>query len=108
MELLREYRLPSETGKRDDTMEKKAHALAAGIFVLVASALLAGLAVWLTRDRANTTWIYEITTHETVSACSHRPHALSGVDVGKVASITFDPATRGNVLLQLQIDENAP
>ena len=32
-------------------MENKAHALAAGIFVLLASALLAGLAVWLTRDK---------------------------------------------------------
>ena len=31
-------------------MENKAHALAAGAFVLVVAALLALLAVWLTRD----------------------------------------------------------
>ena len=30
-------------------MENKSHAMAAGIFVLVVAALLAGLAVWLTR-----------------------------------------------------------
>ena len=32
-------------------MENKAHALAAGIFVIVVAALLAGLAMWLTRDQ---------------------------------------------------------
>jgi phospholipid/cholesterol/gamma-HCH transport system substrate-binding protein len=31
-------------------MENKSHAMAAGIFVLVVAALLAGLAIWLTRD----------------------------------------------------------
>lgn len=89
-------------------MENKAHALAAGIFVLLASALLAGLAVWLTRDKGEY-HLYEITTHETVSGLQPQaPVRFRGVDVGKVASITFDPATRGNVLLRLQIDENAP
>ena len=33
-------------------MENKAHALAAGAFVLVVAALLVALAVWLTRDTA--------------------------------------------------------
>jgi phospholipid/cholesterol/gamma-HCH transport system substrate-binding protein len=47
-------------------MENKSHALAAGIFVLVASALLAALAVWLTRDQGEY-HLYEISTSEIVS-----------------------------------------
>ena len=31
-------------------MENKAHAMAAGIFVVLVTALLVGLAAWLTRD----------------------------------------------------------
>lgn len=47
-------------------MENKSHALAAGIFVIVVTALLAGLAIWLTRDNANYD-LYELTTSDGVS-----------------------------------------
>jgi phospholipid/cholesterol/gamma-HCH transport system substrate-binding protein len=89
-------------------MENKAHAMAAGIFVLVVTALLAVLAVWLTRDRGER-HLYEISTRETLTGL--QPQAAvryRGVDVGKVDAIDFDPAVRGNVLLRLAIDSNAP
>jgi len=89
-------------------MENKSHALAAGIFVLVASALLAALAVWLTRDKGEY-HVYEISTREIVSGLQPQaPVRFRGVDVGKVASIGFDPRERGNVLVRLQVDEAAP
>ena len=47
-------------------MENKAHALAAGAFVLLVSALLVALALWLTRDVALRT-VYEISTREPVT-----------------------------------------
>ena len=47
-------------------MENKAHALAAGIFVVVVTALLVALAAWLTRDTGERD-IYEISTRETVT-----------------------------------------
>ena len=47
-------------------MENKSHALAAGIFVLVVAAMLAGLAIWLTRDNANYEQ-YELSTRDGVS-----------------------------------------
>ena len=47
-------------------MENKAHALAAGAFVLVVSALLAVLAIWLTRDRTERD-LYELSTPQTIS-----------------------------------------
>ena len=47
-------------------MENKAHALAAGAFVLIVTALLALLAVWLTRDNTQRD-LYEMSTSETIS-----------------------------------------
>jgi phospholipid/cholesterol/gamma-HCH transport system substrate-binding protein len=89
-------------------MENKAHALAAGIFVLVVAALLAGLAIWLTRDQGER-HLYEISTRETITGL--QPQAAvryRGVDVGKVEFIGFDPVAKGQVLLRLAIDSEAP
>ena len=89
-------------------MENKAHAMAAGIFVLVAAALLVVLAAWLTRDTGQRD-PYEISTRETVTGLA--PQAAvryRGVDVGKVDAIGFDPKAQGNVLIKLEIDRQAP
>lgn len=89
-------------------MENKAHAMAAGIFVLVVTILLVGLAAWLTRD-TGVRDSYEISTRETVTGL--QPQAAvryRGVDVGKVEDIGFDPKVQGNVLLRLEIDREAP
>jgi phospholipid/cholesterol/gamma-HCH transport system substrate-binding protein len=89
-------------------MENKAHALAAGIFVVVVTVLLIALAAWLTRDTGIRD-VYEISTRETVTGL--QPQAAvryRGVDVGKVASISFDPKAQGNVLMRLEIDHEAP
>ena len=47
-------------------MENKAHALAAGIFVVVVSAMLIVMAVWLTRDTGEHN-VYEISSPEAVN-----------------------------------------
>ena len=89
-------------------MENKAHAMAAGIFVVVVTLLLLGLAAWLTRDTGAHD-PYEISTRESVTGL--QPQAAvryRGVDVGKVASIGFDPQVTGNVLLRLEVDREAP
>ena len=89
-------------------MENKAHALAAGIFVVVISALLIALAAWLTRDTGKRD-IYEISTHETITGLqAQAPVRYRGVDVGKVAAIGFDPKAQGNVLMRLEVDRAAP
>lgn len=89
-------------------MENKAHAMAAGIFVVVVTALLVALAAWLTRDTGER-HIYEISTRETVTGLqSQAAVRYRGVDVGKVAAIGFDPKAQGNVLVRMEIDRQAP
>lgn len=89
-------------------MENKAHALAAGIFVLVASALLVTLAVWLTRD-TGVQVSYAVSSRDSVAGL--QPQAavrFRGLKVGTVDRIEFDPQVMGNVLLHIKVDEAAP
>ncbi len=89
-------------------MENKAHALAAGVFVVAVAALMAVLAVWLMRDTTQRD-IYDISTAETISGL--QPQAVvrfRGVPVGKVEQIGFDSKTKGNVLIAISIDRAAP
>jgi len=89
-------------------MENKAHALAAGIFVAVLTALVLGLAAWLTRD-TGVRDPYEISTKETVTGLQEQaPVRFRGVDVGKVKRIGFDPKQVGNVLVRLEVDRDTP
>jgi phospholipid/cholesterol/gamma-HCH transport system substrate-binding protein len=89
-------------------MENKAHAMAAGIFVVAITVLLVALAAWLTRDTGERD-IYEISTRETVTGLqSQAAVRYRGVDVGKVSAIGFDPKAPGNVLMRLEVDREAP
>jgi phospholipid/cholesterol/gamma-HCH transport system substrate-binding protein len=89
-------------------MENRAHAMAAGIFVTVLTVLLVVLAAWLSRDTGERD-IYEISTRETVTGLqAQAPVRYRGVDVGKVATIGFDPKATGHVLLRLEVDAGAP
>ena len=89
-------------------MENKAHALIAGAFVVVVTAMLALLAIWLTQDSTQRD-LYEMSTSETVSGL--QPQAtvrFRGVPVGKVERIGFDQKVKGNVLIRVSIDRAAP
>src|SRR6476661_4218394 len=89
-------------------MENKAHALAAGIFVVVLTVMLLVLGAWLTRDSGHRD-VYEISTRESVTGLQEQaPVRYRGVDVGKVTRIGFDPKAQGNVLVRLEIGRGAP
>ena len=89
-------------------MENKAHALAAGVFVLGLIAALVALVAWLTRD-STVRNVYELSTRDAVSGL--QPQAMvryRGIAVGKVASIDFDPKVKGNVRVRITVDERVP
>lgn len=89
-------------------MENKSHALTAGVFVLVMAALVAALAMWLTRDRGSY-HLYELTSREGVTGL--QPQAAvryKGVAVGKVTHIGFDPQVSGNVLIRIAVEDGTP
>ena len=89
-------------------MENKSHAFAAGVFVLVVTAMLVALAAWLARD-TGVRREYEISSQEAVNGL--QPQAAvryRGVAVGKVTAIGFDPKVAGNVLVRIAVDDSAP
>ena len=89
-------------------MENKAHAIAAGAFVLVVTALLALLAVWLARDNTQRD-MYEMSTSEVITGLQPQASvSFRGVPVGKVEFIGFDSKIKGNVLVRVSIDRAAP
>ncbi len=89
-------------------MENKAHALAAGAFVLGLIAALVALVVWFTRDNTVRN-LYELSTSDPVSGL--QPQAVvryRGIAVGKVTSIVFDPLRKGNVRVRITVDARVP
>jgi len=89
-------------------MENKAHAMAAGLFVVVAAALLLMLAAWLTRDTGPRD-AYEISTRTSISGLqSQAAVRYRGVDVGKVKDIQLVPDNPQQVQLVFAIDHGTP
>lgn len=89
-------------------MENKSHAMAAGLFVVVVACLLAGLALWLTRDRHQYVE-FELSTKDAISGLQVQATVrYKGVSVGKVTRIGFDPQASGNVLIRIAVDAEAP
>jgi phospholipid/cholesterol/gamma-HCH transport system substrate-binding protein len=89
-------------------MENKAHALAAGLFVLLVSAMLVTLAVWLTRE-SGTRQLYEVSTSSAITGLQPQASVrFRGVKVGTVSDIGFDRKIPGNVLVRIAVDADAP
>ncbi len=89
-------------------MENKSHALAAGSFVLLLSAVLVSLAVWLTRDTRALN-VYELTGAVNVSGLQPQASVrFQGVPVGKVTAIGLDPQVPGQVQVSIAVDDSAP
>jgi phospholipid/cholesterol/gamma-HCH transport system substrate-binding protein len=89
-------------------MENKAHAIAAGLFVLVVGALAVALFMWLNQDTTRKL-VYELSTVESVNGLSPQSAVkFRGINVGKVDSIGFDPKQRGQVLVTISVEDGTP
>lgn len=89
-------------------MENRSHALMTGFFTiaLLIGAILVG--VWLNRDRIESVQ-YEMATKLSIPGLN--PEAAvryRGLDVGKVASISFDPKVTGQILIRLKVNPDTP
>lgn len=89
-------------------MENRAHALAAGAFVIGVAALMVALALWLMRD-TEVRNVYELSTRDSVAGLqSQAAVRFRGIPVGRVTEIGFDPKVRGNVLVRISVDDETP
>jgi phospholipid/cholesterol/gamma-HCH transport system substrate-binding protein len=89
-------------------MENRAHALAAGLFVVLLSIGLVLATIWFTGDtvqRVN----YLLVSKVPVSGLNPKaPVRLRGVDVGKVEDIDFAPKDPRTILVRIAVDATAP
>jgi phospholipid/cholesterol/gamma-HCH transport system substrate-binding protein len=89
-------------------MENRSHALMTGFFTitLLIAAVLFGL--WFNRDRTERV-PYQIATTQAVPGLNQQaPVRYRGLEVGKVNGINFDPKQAGQILVNLNINADAP
>jgi phospholipid/cholesterol/gamma-HCH transport system substrate-binding protein len=89
-------------------MENKAHALAAGLFLLLLGLALAAAVAWFQGDRT-TRVNYTVVSRSGVAGLNLKaPVKLRGVAVGFVDSIGFDPDDPRQILVGIAVDAAAP
>ncbi len=87
-------------------MENRAHALIAGIFVILLSISVALIAMWFSGDNTKRT-DYLVVTKESVSGLNPQSAVnYRGVNIGKVEKIQFDPDDPHQILIQIAVNEN--
>lgn len=89
-------------------MENKAHAVAAGLFLLLLGLALAASVAWFQGDRTARVH-YTVVSRSAVSGLNLKaPVKLRGVEVGWVESIGFDPQDPRQILVGIAVDAAAP
>lgn len=89
-------------------MENKAHALAAGLFLLLLGLALAASVAWFQGDRTERIH-YTVVSRSGVPGLNLKaPVKLRGVEVGWVESIGFDPRDPRQILVDIAVDAAAP
>lgn len=89
-------------------MENRAHALAAGLFVIVFGLALALVAWWFGGTRTLTRDLLLVTQYNVNGLNPLAPVRFRGMKAGKVISITLDPENRQNILVLVRVDADLP
>jgi len=89
-------------------MENRAHALAAGLFVLIFGAALIAAAMWFGKEEVRQDF-YVITTTQSVAGLKvEAPVRYRGVEVGRVESIRIEPGTAGRIRIRIGVQADTP
>ncbi len=89
-------------------MENRAHALVAGLFVLLLGAAVAAAALWLQQDTRPLAPYVIATALPVTGLKPEAPVRWRGLDVGRVESLRLDPAQPGQILVTLGLDPATP
>ena len=87
-------------------MENRAHALAAGLFVIFLSTSIAMIAIWFNGDTITRNH-YQVVSRTSVTGLNPQAAVYyNGVNIGKVEAIHFDPENMNQILIDISIDQN--
>jgi phospholipid/cholesterol/gamma-HCH transport system substrate-binding protein len=89
-------------------MENRAHALAAGLFVMILSMAAAGVAMWFGGDTAARDKYLIVSESPVTGLNAQATVRYRGVTVGKVESIRLNPEKLQTVLIRIAVDRNLP
>lgn len=89
-------------------MENRAHALVAGLFLMLMGAALVVAVAWFQGDRSARRSVTVVSRIGVPGLNVKAPVKLRGVEVGKVEAIAFDPKDPHQILVELGIDQRAP
>ncbi len=89
-------------------MENRAHALAAGLFVMILSIAAAAVAMWFGGDTASRDKYLIISESPVTGLNAQATVRYRGVTVGKVESIRLNPEKLQTVLIRIAVDRNLP
>lgn len=89
-------------------MENRAHALAAGLFVIFLS-LAGGLALWWLSNERQETRRYELVTEGSLTGLNEQAQVrYRGIRAGKVEAIGIDPADPRHLVVRISLRKDLP
>ncbi|SEO76590.1 MlaD family protein [Nitrosovibrio sp. Nv6] len=89
-------------------MENRAHALAAGLFVILLSAAVAVAAMWFSGDTMTRDKYLLVSEFPVTGLNSQATVRYRGVTVGKVENIRLDPQDSHTILIRIAVDRDLP
>lgn len=89
-------------------MENRAHALVAGLFILLLGAAMVAVIVWFRGGNVERVERLVVARTGVPGLAVKAAVKLRGVDVGTVEEIAFDPADARRILVRIAVDKAAP
>ncbi|SOD42269.1 MlaD family protein [Nitrosovibrio sp. Nv4] len=89
-------------------MENRAHALAAGLFVILLTAAVAVAAMWFSGDTMTRDKYLLVSEFPVTGLNSQATVRYRGVTVGKVENIRLDPQDPHTILIRIAVDRDLP